>query len=72
MVIRTLLSCVILAATACAAPGDETADTMTQRARDSAIGASSLPGATGVSAAIRAADSADARNARLDSIANEP
>jgi hypothetical protein len=45
---------------------------MSQRARDSAIGASNLPGAPGVSAAIRAADSAEARNARLDSIAAEP
>jgi hypothetical protein len=41
---------------------------MTQRQRDSAIGASRLPGAQGVRGALRAADSAQARNNRLDSI----
>jgi hypothetical protein len=41
-----------------------------QRARDSAIGASNLPGAQGVRGALRADDSAAARNARLDSVAN--
>lgn len=71
MLMRIPLACLMLAA-ACAAPEPDAADTMTQRERDSAIGASRLPGAPGVSAAIRAADSADARNARLDSIAAEP
>jgi hypothetical protein len=70
---RIFLACLMLAGAACAAPDDDAAgDTMSQRARDSAIGASNLPGAPGVSAAIRAADSAEARNARLDSIATEP
>lgn len=41
---------------------------MTQRERDSAIGASSLPGAAGVRGALRVQDSAQARNNRLDSI----
>ncbi|HEV8178407.1 MAG TPA: hypothetical protein VGP44_12080 [Gemmatimonadales bacterium] len=40
----------------------------TQRERDSVLGASKLPGAAGVRGAIRAADSAAARNARLDSV----
>lgn len=40
----------------------------TQRERDSVLGASKLPGAAGVRGAIRAADSAEARNARLDSV----
>ena len=44
----------------------------TQRERDSAIGASTLPGAGGVRGALRADDSAKARNARVDSIANQP
>jgi hypothetical protein len=44
----------------------------TQRERDSVIGASQLPGAGGVRGALRASDSADARNARLDSVANRP
>ena len=40
----------------------------TQRERDSVLGASKLPGAQGVRGALRAADSADARNARLDPV----
>jgi len=40
-----------------------------QRARDSAIGESQLPGAAGVRGALRAADSAEARRAREDSVA---
>ena len=41
------------------------------RARDSAIGASQLPGAQGVRGALRTTDSAAARRAREDSIATE-
>ncbi|HEY8196307.1 MAG TPA: hypothetical protein VIG04_04985 [Gemmatimonadales bacterium] len=44
------------------------ARTGTQRERDSVLGASKLPGAAGVRGALRAADSASARNARLDSV----
>lgn len=40
-----------------------------QRAVDSTIGASALPGARGVQGALRASDSAAARRAQLDSIA---
>jgi hypothetical protein len=40
----------------------------TERQRDSVIGASQLPGAAGVRGALRAGDSAAARNARLDSL----
>lgn len=43
-------------------------DTLTQRQRDSAIGASVLPGAQGVRKALQVADSAAARNARRDSL----
>jgi hypothetical protein len=39
-----------------------------QRARDSTTGASTLPGAAGVRGALRAADSAEARNSRIDSV----
>jgi hypothetical protein len=39
-----------------------------QRARDSIIGASTLPGTPGVRGALRAADSARARNLRIDSV----
>lgn len=44
----------------------------TDRERDSLIGQSILPGARGVRGALGASDSASARNARLDSIANNP
>ncbi len=48
--------------------GNTAADTLTRRQRDSIIGASRLPGAQGVRGALQAADSAAARNARLDSL----
>ena len=41
---------------------------LTQRQHDSVIGASKLPGATGVRGALRLQDSQAARNARLDSL----
>jgi hypothetical protein len=43
-----------------------------QRAIDSTIGASSLPGARGVRGALAVSDSAAAKKALLDSIANDP
>ena len=43
-----------------------------ERERDSAIGASKIPGAQGVSGALRASDSAASRRAREDSIGAEP
>lgn len=45
---------------------------LTKRQADSAIGASGLPGARGVTRAMTAADSVAARNARVDSAAIEP
>jgi hypothetical protein len=44
----------------------------TRRARDSVLGASRLPGAHGVSGALKGADSAAARRAREDSISGSP
>lgn len=44
---------------------------LSQRQHDSAIGASGLPGATGIHSAQRVADSMDARRARIDS-ASQP
>jgi hypothetical protein len=52
----------------CAGEKPASKQPMTQRERDSAIGASSLPGAAGVRGALRVQDSAQARNNRLDSI----
>ena len=43
-------------------------DTLTDRQRQEAIGRSGLPGATGITGALKASDSATARNQRLDSI----
>lgn len=43
-------------------------DTMTQRQRDSTIGASALPGAHGVTRALGVSDSAAAQRARIDSL----
>jgi hypothetical protein len=40
----------------------------TERERDSTIGASQLPGATGVRGALRVSDSAGARRAREDTV----
>lgn len=70
---RLPLLAAVLAVVACGgAPASrQTAaqrDTLTQRQRDSAIGASKLPGAHGITAAQRAADSLSAQSARLDSI----
>ncbi len=67
------LAC-LLGGAACGGGADDGAaaqDTLTERERDSLIGQSRLPGAQGVRGAMRAADSAAARNARLDSIAND-
>ena len=47
-------------------------DAAAQRAADSTIGASKLPGAQGVQGALKAADSAAARQRRLDSLAETP
>ena len=61
---RPLLALCLLAA---GCGGQETRP-RTESERDSIIGASKLPGAAGVRRAIEAADSAAARNARLDSV----
>jgi hypothetical protein len=66
---RILIVGVLLLAIAACSKGETTAKKpLTQRERDSAIGASNLPGAAGVRGALRAADSAQARNNRLDTI----
>ncbi|MEO5825026.1 MAG: hypothetical protein ABIR59_04000 [Gemmatimonadales bacterium] len=55
--------------------GDRSAsrgDTLTARQRDSLIGASKLPGASGVNSANRLADSAAARRAREAAAATDP
>lgn len=44
------------------------ADTLTRAQKDSVIGASSLPGARGVQRAIDTRDTANSRNAAMDSL----
>jgi hypothetical protein len=65
------LVCLVLLAPACSADTSHNKSVRTQRERDSVIGASSLPGAGGVRGALGVNDSAAARNARLDSVANQ-
>jgi hypothetical protein len=65
-------SLVLVAAIACGSAAEEPAKPpLTQRQRDSVIGASSLPGAGGVRGAMAQSDSQRRRNARLDSIARD-
>lgn len=59
---------VCLGLASCSGKEEAAQPEMTQRQRDSAIGASRLPGAQGVRGALRAADSIQARNNMLDSI----
>lgn len=69
MTLRAVVRCLSVAmvfAAACGPAKEPATDTLTQRQRDSAIGASALPGARGVQQATRASDSARARAARLD------
>ena len=63
---------VLLLAFACSPRSADQHKAATERERDSVFGASNLPGASGVRGAQGASDSAAARNARLDSVANQP
>ena len=60
-------SAVLLSSCASSDDGGNRRDTMTQRQKDSVLGQSGLPGAQGVTKALRAADSMKARQARADS-----
>ncbi|MHB1169086.1 MAG: hypothetical protein ACYC28_07375 [Longimicrobiales bacterium] len=64
------ISCIALAGCTPASDGDAEApaDTLTQQQRDSAIGASGLPGAGAVNRALDASRTAEERAARIDSI----
>jgi hypothetical protein len=67
---RLLQGSFLFAALACRpAGGADSRRATTERERDSVLGASALPGAQGVSGALRVSDSAAARRAREDSIA---
>ena len=65
-----MLCLAVVVAAACnrTPPKGNNRDTMTQRQKDSVLGASQLPGARGVTKAQTTADSLKARTARADSI----
>ncbi len=73
MRIAMMVGVMAIGLAACSSGGKDTAaasDTtkLTQRQKDSVIGASKIPGARGIQKAQRAQDSAAAQAARLDSI----
>jgi hypothetical protein len=74
--VRRLLVCsAVLLVTACGGSAEESRPQRSaeeQRAVDSTVGASGLPGARGVQGAMKAADSAAARNRELDSLSRLP
>jgi len=61
----SLLTLVVLLVVGCSRAPTQRAST--ERERDSIIGESRLPGASGVRGALRVSDSAVSRNARIDS-----
>ncbi len=67
-----LLGASALALSACAEDGPDKRAGMTQREKDSILGQSQIPGAKAVKTGMRNADSASARQARLDSADREP
>ena len=75
--LRSLPFAVLIILAAACSGGDAAddaapADTLTRAQRDSVIGASSLPGAGGVRGALEVADSAAARQQRIDSLMRTP
>jgi len=73
--LRTLgfvIAAVAICATACGKGETETKRDLTQREKDSILGASTIPGAKAVKRAMTSADSATARQSRLDSAEREP
>jgi len=66
-----VVAAVAVAVTACSNE-TETKRDLTQREKDSILGASTIPGAKAVKRAMTSADSATARQSRLDSAEREP
>ena len=69
MNLRYFAAAVLLVLVACSS---KPRDDLTQRERDSIIGASKLPNAAGVRGALKVSDSATARRQLEDSIAKAP
>lgn len=75
MSLRRLTFLAVLSAAAAFACGDAEKDDradLTQREKDSILGASRIPGARAVKKTLTTSDSAAARQARLDSAMKEP
>ena len=65
------MAAVAVGATACSGEPERTRD-LTQREKDSILGASVVPGAKVITRAMKSADSATSRQSRLDSAEREP
>lgn len=75
MKVIIVLAVTVALAAACSSKPEETPPQRTkaeQRAVDSTIGASRLPGASGVRGALAASDSLAARTAAIDSMSKTP
>lgn len=74
MSLRTVftLAAVAIGLSACAKDEGDVKRDLTRREKDSILGASQIPGARAVKKTLTAADSAAARQARLDSADREP
>lgn len=74
MRVLAILVIAAIVGAACSAAPEERAERTPeeQRAVDSTVGASRLPGAQGVQGALRASDSAAARQRLLDSLSGQP
>jgi hypothetical protein len=66
------LAAVVAGLSACAKNEGDVKRDLTRREKDSILGASQIPGARAVKKSLTAADSAAARQARLDSAEREP
>ena len=67
-----MLAAVVVGLSACAKDEGDVKRDLTRREKDSILGASQIPGARAVKKTLSAADSAAARQARLDSADREP
>lgn len=72
MMLRGLLVVSVVTVAACGEDGPDGRSKLTQREKDSILGQSQIPGAKAVKTGMRNADSASARQARLDSADRDP
>ncbi len=67
---QVLLSGLVILLASCGGKPEPAKRPLSARARESALAKTGLPGATGIGAALRVSDSADARRKREDSVSN--